>query len=176
MSVVIFLLVAIVLAGVVLAAELLRPSAAPRRFDPTLLQVDQSFYASYEPMRRLFAEEDTEALRRRGRQDLLSRLYRSRRRVMRLYLRRLRADYLRLWSICRLLTPITDEEGFTSRLIRQYVRFHALFLAIEVRCALGLFLDNNRDVVRLTELLAQLKLDTAALLQSDQGATLPSAA
>lgn len=174
MSIVIFLLAVIVLAGVVLAAELLRPAAAPRRLDPALLQADQSFYASYEPMRRLFSEQDIESLRRAGRLDLASKLFQSRRRVMRIYLRRLRSDYLRLWSICRLLTPITEEEGFTSRLIRQYVRFHMLYAAIEIRCALGLFANSNQDIERLTELLAQMKHETAGLLRPNAAAPLSS--
>lgn len=176
MSIVIILLALIVVAGLVLAAELLRPNSAPKRLDPSLLAADQSFYASYEPMRRLFSDADVEALRRSGRLDLLPKLYQSRRRVMSLYLRRLRSDYQRLWSICRLLTPITEEEGFTSRLLRQYVRFHALFAMIELRCALGLSLNSNHEIERLTELLAQLKQDTASLLRADAPAALSATA
>jgi len=51
-------------------------------------------------------------------------------RVTRPELRQLRRGFLRAWSVCRLLAPVSEDPSFLSSLIRQFFVFHLRFFWI----------------------------------------------
>src|SRR5579884_1899439 len=86
-----------------------RPESFPPDFDVQLLR--RSAAESYQPMSRLFAEEDFVFLSRLQ-PRLLSRLRQQRRRVMRAYLRELRAEFERIYAFCRALALNSSDPNF----------------------------------------------------------------
>jgi hypothetical protein len=97
-----------------------------------------SVEARYRPLQRLFAAEDFDFLVSRPRAaELLARLRRQRKRVMRLFLRELRNDFLRVYSAARLLAPISADPDFAGRLLWQGIQFHGTWLALHALCTVG---------------------------------------
>ena len=60
-----------------------------------------------------------------------------RRRALKLYVRRLHADFSRTWRLCRLLAPIADDHEFAIRLVRSGILFHGTFLVVNVVLTIG---------------------------------------
>ena len=122
MTVVLVLLSIVLLIGVAIAWELLRlRGAAPAELDPDAIQKDLSKLHIYEPMRRLLSDADFDFV---ASQENLSprwnRRFRARRRgVIALYLRDIRKDFNRIWSVCRLLAPMNPDPNFSTTLLRQ---------------------------------------------------------
>ena len=155
-----------VILGVGLAAaltmwRLLRPHTAvgmpPAELEA--LAAGRSVLESYQPMSRLFAEEDFAfvaahpgASRREGQQ-----LRRRRRRILRLYLRDVRRDFERLYAFCRLLAPKSQDPGFASLITQQALAFYGLWMVLQVRCSLGWFLHVRVDTVDLVGALDRLR-------------------
>jgi len=110
----------VLLIGVAIAWELLRlRGSAPAELDPDEIQKDLSGLHIYEPMRRLLSDADfnfvagQETLRPRW-----NRRFRARRRsVIALYLRDIRSDFNRIWSVCRLLAPMNPEPQFFNKAV-----------------------------------------------------------
>ncbi|HZS50480.1 MAG TPA: hypothetical protein VFA54_06460 [Bryobacterales bacterium] len=117
----------------------------------------------YQPMSRLFAEDDF-ALVGRLKPDLLKRLRRQRQRVLRLYLREIRIGFGRLHTLCRILAPRSHDPNFAARITQQALTFYGLFLILEFRCALGWFLHVRVDTVDLVGALAQLRQAAQSVL------------
>ena len=113
---------------------------------------------TYGPMTRLFAEGDfiwvTAQARRPG---LAQQLRHQRIRVMRLYLRQLRVDFGRIYGLARQLAPGSLDPDFASRITIHAFRFHALWMAVQVRCALGWFAPVRVETTGLVTALDRLR-------------------
>ncbi len=165
MTIFAFILTLILAVGVALAYELLKMSGVPRASsDAASLHRALQRLAAYEPMRRLFATEDYDGFG--SRPDLAARLLKSRRKAMRLYLRRLRADFMLVWSTCRLLAPVSNDPDFVFQLMRQLFVFHGLLAVLETRCLFGCWASVDVDLGRMADSLAGLHGQASNLLQT----------
>ena len=134
-----------------------------RRQAPDLLADSQAFAAQasgldrYRVMSRLLAQHDADfvcrpgALGEESRNLFLSR----RRRIMRSYLRELRHDFSRMFSMCRVLAPYVDDPNFGTALLQQSVSFYCAYALLMLR------LSTNRT--------SQVRLDTDELVAALRG-------
>ena len=163
MTVVFVILFAIVLMGAGLALELLRMNrAAPRFLDGETIQSYLSRPVSYEAMARLFSKDDAQFIG--AHPGALRRWTTQRRQVMRLYLKQLRGDFQFSWSICRLLTPVSQDPDFGTMLIKQWIQFHVLYGTLTVRCVLGYGSSTDQQVQALVRSLSTLRTGAAEIL------------
>lgn len=128
-----------------------------------ILSPSRSALEIYQPMGRLFAEEDFRFLRG-SRPDLVKRLRRQRRQVLRLYLRELRADFERVYAFCRRLAPKSTDPNFAALITQQALSFYGLFLVLHMRCTLGWFLHVRIDTVDLVGAFDRLRQVAQATL------------
>ena len=93
----------------------------------------------YRPMGRLLAEDDFRFLASQssGCPRLATRLRRQRIRVLRLYLRQMRAEFARVYGLARLLAPTSQDPAFAGRVLSLALTFSGLWVAMQVVCALG---------------------------------------
>ncbi len=94
----------------------------------------------YQPMARLLSSEDAEFLRQNTScPKIAARWERSRRRIVRLYLRELAADFHRLHAKARVLVAEAPEQyaGLVPILFKQQFVFWRTLVMIEARLALG---------------------------------------
>ena len=94
----------------------------------------------YQPMARLLAGEDVDGLRRNAScPQVAIRWERSRRRILRLYLRELAVDFSRLHSKARALVAESPEQYsvLVPVLVKQQFAFWRALVMIEVRLSLG---------------------------------------
>ena len=171
MIAVVLILGLVLVSGVAIGWELLRLGRSIPEIDlqATAVCIREE---SYRPIGRLFASEDLALVEHRP--DLKDKLLKSRRAVMRLYLTQLRQDFARIWTVCRLLTPVSDDPNFAYSLVRQTVLFHSLFALAYARCAWGFRAPVEVDISSLVDSFRELNQQAVQLLQMpDQ---LPSAA
>jgi hypothetical protein len=163
MTVVFIILFAIVLMGAGLARELLSMNrAAPSFLDGETIQDYLSRPVNYQAMGRLFSEEDCRFVG--GHAGAMRRWTSQRRRAMRLYLKQLRADFQFSWSICRLLTPVSQDPDFATMLVKQWIQFHILYGVLNARCALGYGSSTDQQVQMLVRSLSTLRTGAAGIL------------
>lgn len=131
-----------------------------------ILAATRSPLETYQPLSRLFAEEDfTFLAAERGAPPGAAKLLRrSRCTVLRLYLRQMRAEFRQLHLLCRVLAPQAADPDFATRVARQALAFHGLMLVLEVRCALGWVLPVRVDAGKLVAALDQLRQAARASL------------
>jgi hypothetical protein len=175
MTFTLIILTATFLAAVWLAVDLLRPALGERLRERSEAASVPRRVASYQPVARLLEDGDFEFLANQT--DLADRLSRSRRAAMRLYLRQIRRDFLEIWSVCRLLAPISPDPALASRLSRQYWSFHWAYARVQVQCLMPAGVRKpavaNHLVAALTEIRDQAQLLLAA---SDSALNAPAAA
>lgn len=157
--------VAVVLAGVVTLWRLHRVTheGITPAVEAQILSPSRSVLETYQPMGRLFAEEDFRFLSG-SRPDLVKRLRRQRRQVLRLYLRELRADFERVYAFCRSLAPKSTDPNFAALITQQALSFYGLFLVLHVRCTLGWFMHVRIDTVDLVGAFDRLRQAAQATL------------
>ena len=171
MSVVILILGLALLSGVAVGWELVQLGRHAPEVD-LHTRATRVREESYSPMGRLFAPQDLTLVAHR--RDLADKLLKDRRRAMRLFLAQLREDYCRTWTICRLLTPVSNDPNFTYLLVRQAVVFHLLYILAYARCGWGFRAPVEVDFGSLVDSFIQLNRQAAQLLRApDQ---LPAAA
>ena len=92
----------------------------------------------YRPMTRLFTSRDMMFLRDQPgfRPAMKRRLRLERRRVLSLYLREVRRDFMALEKACRSMARRSHNWELVSLLYRQRLIFYGLLLALRVRCQL----------------------------------------
>lgn len=131
----------------------------------------------YRPLERLFATQDFDFLATFGerRPDLRQRLRRERRRVLLLYLAELRADFTRLYGLCRLLAPRSQDPGFASRVTRQALAFYGLWALVCAGCWLGWFGHARTFSFELIGAFERLRQAARATLPAAAGALQPAA-
>ncbi|MBI3665619.1 MAG: hypothetical protein HY236_05230 [Acidobacteria bacterium] len=133
--------------------RLYRPAASPgvASAHELTLALTCSPQETYRPMSRLFAEQDFAFLAGQpgSGTGLVKRLRRQRRGALRLYLREMRADFQRLYALCRLLARNSKDPSFATLVTQQALSFYSLFLILQLRCALGWFLHVRVDTVDL---------------------------
>jgi len=114
---------------------------------------------SFEPMCRLFLEEDFSFLASQaGRGPGTARkLRRERRQVLRLYLRELRAEFRGVYKLCRLLAPTSQDPNFAASITRMALSFNSLFALVQLRCALGWFLPVSLETADLVAAFDSLR-------------------
>ncbi len=135
MNIFITLLSVILLAAVILAAELLRTSRSHEMSDCDGLWADVSAPKNYDPVDRLFEEADFRLVAEQP--ALARRLSSSRRKAARLFLREVRTDFLKAWALCRILSPLSPDSTMALRLVRHWFVFHALYGAATLHTTLG---------------------------------------
>lgn len=164
MTVFVALLGVLLVVGIGIAAEIVRSSTVtPASADAASLRAAMDRLASYEPMRRLFSAAD-EDLVQEADPGLGSRLQLARRKAMRLYLRQLRQDFMHLWSVCRMLAPVSQDQDFVVKLVRQLIQFHAMFFVLRVRTATGFWRSVDSDLERMSDMLSGLRAEGNGLL------------
>ena len=164
MTVVVLILGLILLGGAGMAWELLRLNRAqPEKMDPNDW-ASPLREESYRPMIRLFASDDFALMT--DRPDLAEKLTLARKHAMRLFLEQLRQDFMRAWTVCRLLTPVSDDPNFALSLLKQLVVFHGLFVVTQARCLWGFRAPLEVDVAPLVDSFAQLRRGAGELLQA----------
>ena len=141
----------------------LGPAGLSPALESEILTPTRSAAESYRPMTRLFAEQDFAFLTAFGPQ-MLQRLLRERRRVLRLYLSELRADFERIYALCRMLAPRSSNPHFAARITQQAFSFYGLLLIVEMRCALGWVLPVRVDTVELVNAVDRLRQAAQASL------------
>jgi hypothetical protein len=175
-------IVAVLSAGAAIVLRQLRrigPEGLRADFVSQLLApANRSVVETYQPMTRLFSEEDFAFLAEAG-PGLLQRLRRQRRQVMRLYLGELRADFAQVYAFCRMLAQKSADPNFATLITQQAFSFYSLLLVLHVRCTLGWFLHvrvDMVDVVGAFERLRQAAQAAAAAMAPQQAAFAGSAA
>lgn len=155
----------LLLTGVGLAVEILRSaSSAPQYADAGSLRDALDRLAAYEPMRRLFSKGDRSLVDADSK--LQGRLQASRRKAMSLYLKQLRRDFMCLWSACRLLAPVSQDNDFVVKLVSHLFRFHLVYFALRLRCAAGFWMSVEADAKRMADMLSGLRAQGGGLLQA----------
>ncbi|MDA0207281.1 MAG: hypothetical protein O3A53_12950 [Acidobacteria bacterium] len=106
MTVLLVVLALIVVAALLLAAELLRSEPVSEQ---GIADLNQALTPgrNYEPLVRLLTERDSYLVEKLPGGDRC--LAKDRGRLMRMYLKKLRSDFLIAWVVCRVLVPISQE-------------------------------------------------------------------
>lgn len=164
MTAVLLVLALIVLAGGVLAFELLHiDRRAPELLDFAAWQSRLGRPPAYASMVRLFSRSDADLLRETP--ELFEKLKSNRRKAMRLYLADIRADFQRAFTVCRLLTPVSNDADLTSRLLKSWVQFHLLYAGLQVRGSLGYSTPLVKESKVMLEAVEGLRREAHLLLQ-----------
>jgi len=146
----------------VLARMLLRRrSAATQDSDET----DGFSLDRYQPMGRLMAEEDLVFLKSQPgyRAEIGERWKRERRRIFRMYLAELKADFRRLHAHARELVAASgaDSSALVEVLMKQQVMFLMATTALEFRLALQWIGIGRVDITPLIKLVEAMRVDLA---------------
>jgi hypothetical protein len=88
-------------------------------------------------------------------------------RLMRMYLKRLRGDFLTAWVVCRLLAPVSQEPDPMRKLFRYWLSFHWLFVRVWVTTYAGQSAQAAGQVHRLAAVFGDLRQWASALRQLD---------
>ncbi len=180
MTVVLVLLSIVLLIAVAIAWELLRlRGAAPAELDPDEIQKNLARLHVYEPMRRLLSDADFDFVARQGTLSprWIRRFRTRRRRVIALYLKDIRRDFNRIWSVCRLLAPMNPDPDFSTKLLQQLVVFYGYYFSVQVCCIVGCYCYipvNAASLVGGLKGLGQLASETLGTTESLAFQTLPT--
>jgi hypothetical protein len=170
------LLGGILVIGIALALELLRLSRAPQAFHSASLWQELSDPSVYRPMARLFSEQDLEFVAsRQANRSSLRRLRRARCEVMALYVRQMRRDFHHIWSLCRLLAPVSHDSELSVLLIRQFVIFHVLCLVLQLRCLAGRYGRSGFEIAGLVGVLNHLRRCANGALRNSEALAIQTA-
>jgi hypothetical protein len=179
MTIVLILLALVGCLAVALGMELVRLfGRAPGVAELPQLAVELASPDKYGPVERLFDDADVRFLRTRSDNagELEQRLRRSRRRVMRSYLRVFRQDFDQAWNVGRFLAPFSEDPNFGVTLVTQLVTFYRLYAFIEMR----MLVQAYQPGVEVSELLSALRharqIALTTLTSVEQLAIQPSAA
>jgi hypothetical protein len=157
----------IVTLGCVMWARLNGHRRAARAAQSTGFTLSGCTLARYEPMTRLLTGEDLEFLRQHGScgPKLAARWKRSRRRIFRMYLSDLAADFQGLHAEARALLAEAPEQysDLAGVLLRQQVTFWRVMAGIELRLALSWMGLGRIDARRLMDALAVMQREIARL-------------
>ena len=154
------------LAAIWLAADLLRSGFRNLSRDCT---ADGTIAgSSYAPVRRLLSNGDFAYLADES--DLAARLLQTRSAAMRLYLKRIRRDYLEVWRTCRLLAPISPDPSFATELSRQYWTFHWAYLRLQAQCLAPAIGRDSSAADSLVQVLSDIRQQAGDLLSVSEGA------
>jgi len=139
-----------------------RSSATPDSDETAGFSLDR-----YQPMGRLMAEEDLVFLKSQPgyRAEIGERWKRERRRIFRLYLAELKADFRRLHAHARELVASSgaDSAALVEVLIKQQVTFLRATTALEFRLALQQIGVGKVDITPLMELVEAMRVDLARI-------------
>ncbi|HUG82126.1 MAG TPA: hypothetical protein VML01_10710 [Bryobacterales bacterium] len=128
---------------------------------------------TYRPLSRLFSAEDSAFLGRFGDRGkkLAARLGPARGRVLRLYLRQIRADFDGVWLLARQVAPQSPDPDFGFLIAKQCMIFHAVLALVYVRSWLGWRTPVPLHVVGLVNSLDAFRSGVRAVLQQVEPAT-----
>jgi hypothetical protein len=138
-----------------------------RRSSATLDSDDAAGFSldRYQPMARLMAEEDLVFLKSQPgyRAEMGERWKRERRRIFRLYLAELKADFRKLHAHARELVAGSgaDSAALVEVLIKQQLTFLMATTALEFRLALQQIGIGKVDITPLIELVEAMRMDLA---------------
>ncbi len=147
--------------GILLAAELLRS----RRGEEDAPYSDFGARPlSFAPLGRLMDQRDIALVK--DNPDLTRKFASNRRRVVLAYLRELRHEFMRAFSICRLLAPVSPDPNFIATAARACASFHVAYFMLYVSCATGLSINAER-LAKLVHPLDEMRSRASALLDMD---------
>ncbi|MBI1353208.1 MAG: hypothetical protein GC160_02600 [Acidobacteria bacterium] len=149
--------------GVLLAAELLRASADSRGHS-TAEAVAGDRSISLEQLQRLLDDADGQYLQ--GHPSLARKHRQERRKVLRVYLQALRAEFLRVFGVCRLLAPVSRDPEFVSQLARSYAVFHSAYFLLWMSSWTGVSFSPAK-LAGLSQAVRQIRAQADGLLHSD---------
>ena len=138
-----------------------------RRRNSATLGSDEAGFSldRYQPMGRLMAEEDLVFLKSQPgyRAEMGVRWKRERRRIFRIYLAELKADFRRLHAHARELVASSgaDSAGLVEVLMKQQFTFLMATTALEIRLALQGIGVGKVDITPLIELIEAMRVDLA---------------
>ena len=138
-SLIVFLLVIVM--GLCLACWLaFRVSETSALPNSKTLQAEADHLKRYQVLCRLFDPDDKSLVQ--ANLDVLGHgavqhLGKTRRQIMRMYLRELRGDFSRFWSLCRLLAPYSPDPQFATMLFGQFFLFHGSLVLLWARTYTG---------------------------------------
>ena len=144
MTIPIILFALVLVMAVGLALELLCLSrATPKLEEGSALANQAPDPKRFQVIGRLLRRDDGSAVR--------GRFAKARRKLLRRHLRSTKNDFLRTWSLCRLLAPYIQDPDFGDLIFRELFSFYGLYASLWVR-----HLSHNRISPRLDalELLA----------------------
>ena len=154
------LLLALAAAALTRSLWLLRREPTPVGASQALPRLNRSA-DFYRPMTRLFTSRDLMFLRDQPgfRPAMQRRLRLERRRVLSLYLREVRSDFMALEKACRSMARRSHNWEAASLIFRQRLVLHGLLLALRVRCQLESVMFVPVDTGGLLATLTHLERD-----------------
>jgi hypothetical protein len=157
--------------GLGLAVLLVRWGRRVRQLpDSKVLAQGAARLQRYEVMARLVSEEDKAFFARCASFNPLIAQYvkRKRRRILRLYLRELRGDFMEFWSLCFLLTPYAKDAEFGVTLLRQWFTFHGYYARLWLWSFNARWARVPSEVKQIAAAVQQLGQTAHRLLQTSQ--------
>jgi hypothetical protein len=138
-----------------------------RRSSPDSDETDSFSLDRYQPMGHLMAEEDLVFLKAQPgyRAEIGERWKRERRRIFRLYLAELKADFRRLHAHARQLVAGSgaDSAALVEVLMKQQFTFLMATTALEFRLALQQIGIGKVDITPLIEMVEAMRVDLAQM-------------
>ena len=170
MTTTLFLLACLLVAVIFLAIVLWRSSREMKDspVDLAVLSRNPRNQTAYEPLARLFSDEDTAFLRgQKGySRGMARRLSRQRRQVFVLYLRQIRREFGDVWRICRLLAPMSSDPEFGALVTKQFFVFHGLYWLLRAGCVAGVLMPVRINPLDLVSSLQHLRQGARQAFQS----------
>lgn len=168
-SLILFLLV--ILMGLCLACWLaFRVSETSALPNSKTLQAEADRLKRYQVLCRLFHPDDESLIQ--ANLDILGdsavqHLGKTRRQIMRMYLRELCGDFSRFWSLCRLLAPYSPDPQFATMLFGQFFLFHGSLALLWVGTYTG---SMNFESTRFSALIDAVQKLRGAAQSAVEGA------
>ncbi len=116
-------------------------------------KLNVEFVDPHPPVARAFSRTDLDFLLSRENRTWQSirRFRRVRRRVTNLFLRDIRRDFYRAWSVCRQLAPASDDPEFAVNLFNQLLTFHRLYFRVRILSAVSFYWHEDFEFGAIVE-------------------------
>ena len=141
-------------------------------------KLDVEFADAHPPVARAFSRKDLDFLMSRENHtpQSIRRFRRARRRVMNLFLRDIRRDFYRAWSVCRQLAPVSDDPEFGVNLFKQFLTFHQLYFRVRILSVVSLYWHEDFEFGAIVDVLGTMQQSAAQMVRLSQISAAPSPA
>ena len=133
-------------------------------------KLDVEFADPHSPVARAFSRTDLDFLLSRvnSTPQSIRRFRRVRRRVMNSFLRDVRRDFYRAWSVCRQLAQVNDDPDFGVKLIKQFLTFHWLYFRVRILSAVSLWWSEDFGLGAVVNVLGAMQQSAAHMVRLSQ--------